>query len=75
MPKVGQIVIYRCANDEIKYNNSQAHPAIVTCRHSDQIINLKVFFDCGPCEMRTSVLWRATAKKQRKEDIATWDYD
>ena len=75
MPKLGQTVIYRTGKDENKPNNSSVHPAIITCVHTDQMVNLKVFFDCGGCEDRTSVLWRATAKKKGDEEAATWDYD
>ncbi len=75
MPKIGKIVIYRCAQDETKFNNSEAHPAIVTCRHGDGMVNLKVFFNGGPCEDRISVLHRPEAQKHNQAHFAHWDFD
>lgn len=67
MPGIGQIVIYRCADDEIRFHGSQPHPAIVTWCHSDEVINLKVFYDCGGIRNQTSVV--------HGKGPGQWDYD
>lgn len=75
MPKLGQTVIFRQPQDDRAMNGHKDHPAIVTCVHTDDMVNLKVFFDCGNCEDRTSVLYRPTALKQEQEHLQTWDFD
>lgn len=74
-PQMGQTVIFRQADDESEVNGHRDHPAIITCVHTDEMVNVKVFFDNGPTADRTSVLHRAIAKKKDKDDEATWDYD
>lgn len=41
-PSIGRIVVYHQQNED--------HPAIITHVWSDDCVNLKVFFDCGPIE-------------------------
>lgn len=53
--KVGESCVYHGSGENDLYNNTITHPAIVTRVHSDTMVNLKVFFDCGPVEDRTSV--------------------
>ena len=54
-PQVGDIVVYIQSSNEKPYNGHRDHPAIVTCSWSTDCLNLKVFFDCGPVEDKTSV--------------------
>ncbi len=53
--KIGDIVTFVGASDADEYNYTREHPAIVTRVNSDTMVNLKVFFDCGPVEDRSSV--------------------
>jgi hypothetical protein len=46
---------------EAPVNGSREHPAIITAVHSDQCVNLTVFFDAQQPEPRTSVLHADTA--------------
>jgi hypothetical protein len=75
MAKLGQTVIYRQPQDDRAMNGHKDHPAIVTCVHPGDMVNVKVFFDGGNCEDRTSVLYRPTALKKELEHLATWDYE
>lgn len=61
--KVGQMVVYMCPPGEL-HNNHRDHPAVVTTTFSEDMVNLKVFFDCGPVEDRTSV--------NRKDDSGSY---
>jgi hypothetical protein len=53
--KIGDIITYIQPKDETPYNGHRDHPAMVTAVWGDECVNLKVFFDCGPVEDRTSV--------------------
>lgn len=75
MTKLGQNVIYRQGVEDNLFNGHHDHPAVVTCVHSDEMVNLKVFFDCGNCEDRTSVLHRPVAIKNQQDHYPTWDFD
>lgn len=55
MPHVGQTAVYHQPIAEMFYNNHDDHPAIITTVHAPDLVNLKVFFDCGPVQDRTSV--------------------
>lgn len=52
---IGQSVVYIQGEHETLYNGHNNHPAIITQVWSPTCVNLKVFFDCGPVEDRTSV--------------------
>jgi hypothetical protein len=59
---VGMTVVYhqnrseKIVQERGGYNGHRDHPAIVTGVHGDgSCVNLKVLFDCGPVEDRTSV--------------------
>lgn len=54
-PEIGQIVKYIQPAGEKPYNGHRDHPAIITAVWSETCVNLKVLFDCGPVEDRTSV--------------------
>lgn len=54
-PAMGMNVIYHQAVGEREFNHHPNHAAVITEVHSDGLVNLKVFFDCGPVEDRTSV--------------------
>lgn len=54
-PCVGMPVVYIQPDKENAHNGHSDHPAVVTRVWSDTCVNLKVFFDGGPCEDRTSV--------------------
>ena len=50
-PSIGRILIVK----GIESNGSDEHPAIVNCAHSDAMVNVTVFPDCGTPTCRTSV--------------------
>lgn len=51
-PTIGRIVMFR--NDK-EVNGVKDHPAIITRVWSDTCVNLHVFFDANPSEVKTSV--------------------
>lgn len=56
--KIGDIVTYIQPAGEKPYNGHRDHPAMVTAvwgNGPNASVNLKVFFDCGPVEDRTSI--------------------
>jgi len=55
-PSIGRIVVYTQPETEQPFNGHRDHPAIVTHVWSDTCVNLKVFFDCGPTDDRTSAV-------------------
>ena len=54
-PQIGDTVVYIQPSHEKPHNGHRDHPALVTYAWSADCLNLKVFFDCGPIEDRTSV--------------------
>ncbi len=57
-PTIGMAVVYNQPQVEEGFNGHRDHAAVITDVHSDTLVNLKVFFDCGPVDDRTSVeLW------------------
>ena len=55
-PSIGRVVHYTQPEDEKHFNGIAVHPAVITRVWSETCVNLKVFFDCGPVEDRTSVV-------------------
>jgi hypothetical protein len=50
-PTIGRIVIVK----GIESNGSDEHPAIINCAHTDAMLNVTVFPDCGTPTSKTSV--------------------
>jgi len=56
LPTIGQIVVFVQPEHEQPFNGHREHPAVVTAVWAADCVNLKVLFDCGPVEDRTSQL-------------------
>lgn len=61
LPTLGRIVLYRQPASEQPVNGGSVHPAVITRVHSDELVNLTVFFDAAPPAPRTSILSKAAA--------------
>jgi len=72
-PSQGRTVLYHQGTGEKLINGTITHPAIVTRVHGDDdqpMVNLQVFFDTGPIEVRSSVQHYAKAPNGG----SSWDW-
>lgn len=73
-PTIGRIVHYTQPGHEPSHNGSRTHPAIITAVHSATCVNLKVFFDFGPVEDRSSVSPRGALSGEVAEGWGFWEW-
>lgn len=53
-PSIGRVLVFTQQEHETPHSGHRDHPCIITHVWTDDCVNVKVFFDCGPVEDRTS---------------------
>lgn len=57
-PELGEMVVYQAQSHE-EYNSEKLHPAVITKVWGPDTVNIKVFFDNGPVENRSSCNYKS----------------
>lgn len=73
-PTIGRIVNYTQPSHELPHNGTRTHPAMITAVFSDICVNLKVFFDLGSVENRSSQQRRDSFTADVAEKYGYWDW-
>ena len=69
MPTIGRIVHYTIAENEEPVNGSCTFPAIITFVHSEDLVNLQVFYDAYPNENH----WKTSVNRNNAPN-SSWDW-
>lgn len=73
-PSICRMVVYRQPPGAVPWNGKSEHPAVITSVLSPTLVNLQVFFDNGPVEVRTSVSYDERPDVERPLHHECWHW-